>query len=667
MNSPETLQPILDTLLDGVIIIESDGSVFAFNPAASRMFGYSASEILGRNVRDLVPSPHKEQHDHYLEAYRRTGKKKFIGSGPREIVAQHRDGHAIPVELAVNEVRIDNRIMFIGIVRDISERKRTQETIRLERERYELAMRGSTDGLWDWNLLTNEVYFSPRWKEMLGYKDDELPNRLESWSEKVHAEDLTRALAAIQAYVNGDTEEYRIEFRMYHCNGTDVDILSRGVLVRDEQGTPVRLIGTHVDITQQKRMEMLLRESEKRFRTIFDSAQDAMMLVDQTGFIDCNPATLNMFGCPSREEFCALHPGDLSPPHQPDGRDSVSKANEQICIALEQGKSFFEWRHRRYDGEEFSADVLLSAVQFSGRRAVHATVRDITGRKAAEHKLKEAQAQLMQSEKMASIGQLAAGVAHEINNPVGYVNSNLRSLKGYVEDLLMLLQRYEALEETLPDSADKLALAALREKLDIPFLTQDLNDLIRESLEGIDRVKQIVRDLKDFSHVDEATWEWADLHHGINSTLNIVHNELKYKAEVIKEFGDIPQIYCLPSQLNQVFMNLLVNAGHAIGEQGTIHIRTGVLKDDQVWIEIEDSGSGIPPDQLKRIFEPFFTTKEVGKGTGLGLSLAYGIIEKHQGSIEVKSEVGRGTRFRIQLPVESGADPETQGKRPTKS
>ena len=154
--------------------------------------------------------------------------------------------------------------------------------------------------------------------------------------------------------------------------------------------------------------------------------------------------------------------------------------------------------------------------------------------------------------------------------------------------------------------------------------------------------------------MDEATWEIADVHHGINSTLNIVHNELKYKAEVIKEYGELPTIYCLPSQLNQVFMNLLVNAGHALQDKGKIFIRTGVQGGDHVWIEIEDTGAGIPPQNLKRIFEPFFTTKEVGKGTGLGLSLAYGIIEKHQGTIEVDSEQGRGTRFRILLPVGRG-------------
>jgi signal transduction histidine kinase len=171
-----------------------------------------------------------------------------------------------------------------------------------------------------------------------------------------------------------------------------------------------------------------------------------------------------------------------------------------------------------------------------------------------------------------------------------------------------------------------------------------------ESREGINRVKQIVQDLKDFSHVDKAEWQWADLHKGLDSTLNIVNNEIKYKADVVKDYGDIPLVECLYSQLNQVFMNLLVNSAHAIEERGKITLRT-FTKDDWVCVEVADSGKGISAENLHRIFDPFFTTKPVGKGTGLGLSLAYGIVNKHNGRIEVASEVGKGTCFKIWLPV----------------
>ncbi|KAF0191821.1 MAG: hypothetical protein FD165_1544 [Gammaproteobacteria bacterium] len=273
--------------------------------------------------------------------------------------------------------------------------------------------------------------------------------------------------------------------------------------------------------------------------------------------------------------------------------------------------------------------------------------------KRVEVKIKElesAQDQLLQSEKMASIGQLAAGVAHEINNPVGYINSNIGTLKRYVEDLFRMLSAYEGVEPSLPQQ-QRDPVVALKKEIDLNFLKEDIAQLVNESIEGVTRVRQIVQDLKDFSHVDEAEWQWANLHRGIDSTLNIVNNELKYKADVVKEYGDLPDVECIASQLNQVFMNMLVNAAHAIESRGTITVRTGKQGDDWVWAKIMDTGNGIPPDKIKRIFEPFFTTKPVGKGTGLGLSLSYSIVQKHHGRIEVESEAGKGTTFTVWLPV----------------
>lgn len=266
--------------------------------------------------------------------------------------------------------------------------------------------------------------------------------------------------------------------------------------------------------------------------------------------------------------------------------------------------------------------------------------------------LEEAHNQLLQSEKMASIGQLAAGVAHEINNPIGYVNSNFQTLGEYVDDLFSILAAYEAAEAGLPDQQQK-ELADLRQQLDLEYLKTDLSAVVRESQEGIDRVKKIVADLKEFSHPDEGNLTYADLHAGIDSTLNIVANEIKYKADVVREYGSIPFIECFPSQLNQVFMNLFVNAAQAMSDKqrGAIIIRTSCQDEDSILVEIADTGDGIPRENLQRIFDPFFTTKPVGQGTGLGLSLSYGIIKKHGGKIEVSSEMGQGTTFHISLPI----------------
>ncbi|MBU0752678.1 MAG: PAS domain-containing protein [Gammaproteobacteria bacterium] len=293
------------------------------------------------------------------------------------------------------------------------------------------------------------------------------------------------------------------------------------------------------------------------------------------------------------------------------------------------------------------------------------TVLDITARKQVEDalhrekadqaalikRLEEAHNQLLQSEKMASIGQLAAGVAHEINNPIGFVSANLGSLGKYVEQLFAVLAAYEAVRVQLPADSQAVAdVAAAEKEADLAYLKEDIPALLKESLDGITRVRRIVQDLKDFSHVDSGEWQWADLHQGLDSTLNVVNNEIKYKAEVVKEYGDLPRVECLGSQINQVFMNLLVNAAHAIQERGVITVRTGSAG-EEVWVEVADTGSGIPPDNLKRIFDPFFTTKPIGKGTGLGLSLSYGIVQKHHGRIEVSSELGKGTTFRVTLPV----------------
>jgi len=264
-------------------------------------------------------------------------------------------------------------------------------------------------------------------------------------------------------------------------------------------------------------------------------------------------------------------------------------------------------------------------------------------------KYEDAQQQLLQSEKLAAIGQLAAGVAHEINNPIGFVNSNLGTLKTYIGHLLDVVAAYEAVAQ----GADVELLATARQKADLEFLREDLPALLSESQDGLGRVTKIVQDLKDFSRVDQSGRQLADLNAALESTLNVVWNEIKYKAEVVRELGEIPVVDCIPAQINQVFMNLLVNAAHAIEQKGTIFVRSGVA-DEGVWFEVEDTGKGMSDAVMKRIFEPFFTTKAVGQGTGLGLSISYDIIVKrHGGKLDVSSVEKKGTRFRIWLPKSS--------------
>ncbi|MDR7269323.1 PAS domain S-box-containing protein [Pelomonas saccharophila] len=271
--------------------------------------------------------------------------------------------------------------------------------------------------------------------------------------------------------------------------------------------------------------------------------------------------------------------------------------------------------------------------------------------KQTNNRLEEAQNQLLQAEKMASIGQLAAGVAHEINNPIGFVSSNLGSLRGYVQPVFALL---ELLKKTPADELPgdvRAELDRVDAAVDLSFVQEDLPQLLDESEEGLSRVKKIVQDLKDFSRVDHADWQDADLNAGLDSTLNVVMNEVKYKAEIRKDYAVLPPVHCIAAQLNQVFMNLIVNAAHAIKERGTITLATRA-EGDWVCIEVADTGSGMSEEVKRRIFEPFFTTKPVGQGTGLGLSLSFSIVQKHGGRIEVDSEPGVGTRFAVWIPLQ---------------
>ena len=280
----------------------------------------------------------------------------------------------------------------------------------------------------------------------------------------------------------------------------------------------------------------------------------------------------------------------------------------------------------------------------------------------ANDRIQKNQSQLVQSEKKASLGQLAAGVAHEINNPVGFVMSNLSSLTQYVAVFRGLLSAYEkagaAIEGgRISEAQESLAqVAAISEKEDLAFVLEDVGHLLAESVDGMQRIKEIVQGLKSFARVDEAKLKESNINDGIEATLKVIWNELKYKCEVKKNLAPLPAIRCYPGQLNQVFMNLLINAAQAIPERGTITI-TSEATDKDIVICISDTGQGIPPENLSKLFTPFFTTKPVGKGTGLGLSISYGVVQKHNGTIGVVSQMGQGTTFTIRLPL-SGVEHE---------
>jgi signal transduction histidine kinase len=318
--------------------------------------------------------------------------------------------------------------------------------------------------------------------------------------------------------------------------------------------------------------------------------------------------------------------------------------------------TFLETVNATYSQADKDRYLVERSIEISSRemQSLNAALRSYL--ESSNESVKESRNQLMLSEKMASLGQLAAGVAHEINNPVSFLISNLDRLSEYAQFFKSLWQSYDELEQSVAagDSGNGRILLARIEELkkngDFTFMREDVHNLVLESTEGAYRVKEIVRNLKSFARADEPEMREADLNEGIEATLKMVWSELKYKCNLTKNLGPLPKIKCHPGRLNQVFMNILVNAGQAIPKHGDIHV-SSIHEGDQIVVRISDTGGGIPPAGLTKLFTPFFTTKPLGQGTGLGLSISYGIVKNHGGEIKVESEVGKGTTFSVFLPV----------------
>ncbi|MBT1072052.1 PAS domain-containing sensor histidine kinase [Pelotalea chapellei] len=420
-------------------------------------------------------------------------------------------------------------------------------------------------------------------------------------------------------------------------------------------------------IKKLKEEKEALTLSEQRFATAFNASPESTSITRLADglFLEVNEAFSRTTGF-EREEVIGKTSLDLQLwPAKEDRvkmlqhlkRDGVV-SNLEVQLRIKSGKV---------------ATMLLSAVPFDfyGEPSILLTHRDITEKKEVERRLqkkqaqllenheelatayeqlKTAQTQMLQQEKMASIGLLSAGVAHELNNPIAFVASNLSTLEKYVSRMSTFISMQHEKYALSLSPEDLKDLEDGKKALKLDKIMGDIGELIQESKDGAERVRSIVLDLKSFSREGVVQSSAANLNDCLQSTLNIVWNELKYSATVKKEFGDIPITMCNPQQLNQVFLNLIVNASHAIENKGEIAIKTW-HESGSIFVTIADNGCGIPPSIKEKIFEPFFTTKEVGKGTGLGLSITYDIIKKHNGEITVESEVGKGTAFTIRIPV----------------
>ena len=401
-------------------------------------------------------------------------------------------------------------------------------------------------------------------------------------------------------------------------------------------------------VTGSPRHSLRSSAGDKGLRAAFDTAISGFALLDHQGRIcRSNAALANML---------AVNVAELTGRFLIDcvATDDREKAKSMLVQLQIPGTEPVRLSLKCWgaDGVDVWTDCNIARVDARSAKGFVVEMQDVSAWRQSADELVWAEAQLVQQERMASIGQLAAGVAHEINNPLGYVHSNLGTLSNYLRDVLRVIEAYEEAEPAeTSETPAWIAVRSVKRSVDLEYVRKDMLDLVAESQEGVRRMEKIVGDLKDLSRAEpDDDWALADLHRGLDSTLNIVNNEIKYKAIVEKEYGDLPRVECRSSQLNQVFMNLLVNASQAIAERGIIRVVTGV-QGSEVWVDIIDNGVGIAPELMARIFDPFFTTKPIGTGTGLGLSLSYRIVQRHRGRIEVDSKPGQGTRFRVWLPI----------------
>ncbi|QDU78482.1 Sporulation kinase E [Polystyrenella longa] len=397
-------------------------------------------------------------------------------------------------------------------------------------------------------------------------------------------------------------------------------------------------------------LEGELNQFEQRTRLILDTAAEAFVSIDGDGtIVDWNVSAEKIFGFQTQEIVGKNITETIVPERY---RQQVAEALLLFKKSPRLSESLrkFESTALKKDGHEVPITLSLNVVELETTHLIAGFACDISKRCDLE-------SQLIQSEKMASLGHLAAGVAHEINNPVGFVTSNVATLVEYIEVFKEVITLQTEALEGVGSADDSLLSAQLKkieqykQKEDYEYLKGDIDDLISESTEGLIRVKEIVQNLKTFARVDDAETKEANINDCLDATLKVIWNEIKYNCELVQNYGDLPPLRCYPGQLNHVFMNLLVNAAHAIQERGTIVVTTKA-DDKQILVSIRDDGHGIEPEHLPQLFTPFFTTKPVGKGTGLGLSIAYGIIQKHKGMIDVKTEIGKGTTFTVELPFE---------------
>ncbi|MCK5149133.1 PAS domain S-box protein [bacterium] len=704
-DSEEKFKAVSSSALDAIIMMDYDGNISFWNNAAQKIFGYTADETKGRNLHTLLtPKRYRDAQEKAFPIFLKTGKGKAIGK-VLEMEAIRKNGEVFPVELSLSAVQLHGVWNGVGIIRDISEGKRVEEEVRRRTVQAELIYEVSkqvSSKLELTDLLAEIVtgiysafgYYSVMIFMKDGAKGDLVMQAIAGGYADVFLKDLQIAVgegmigqAALTGesqlaedvtlnphYVRKADERTKSELSVPVKSGGEVigvlDLQSNEANAFNE--TDIILMKTLVsqiavaienaylfkevkkDLEKRKEAEDDLKKAQVELIQILNTTAEGIRVIDKNLNISkANRIFLEMLNMKEEDVIGKKCHQILSCSLCHTMNCPLFMFNEDIT------HTEHDLRMNKLDKQYFDTLLHISPFRDANGRllGIVESIRDVTDRKDLE-------TQLVQAQKLESIGQLAAGIAHEINTPTQYVGDNTRFLKDSFDDILNLFTQYQDflqvvkagnIHQPLIDELEKTI-----DETDVSYLMDEIPKAIEQSLEGIGRITHIVQAMKEFSHPGAQEKTRVDINKAIETTITVARNEWKYVAEMNINFSSgLPTVPCLQDEFNQVILNLITNAAHAIGDvvgdesgkKGVISITT-CLKEEWLEIRITDTGSGIPTAVKAKIFDPFFTTKETGKGTGQGLAISYNVIvKKHGGSLTFETEEGKGTTFIIHLPL----------------
>lgn len=618
-ESEEKFRIISTSALDAIIMIDNDGLITFWNPAAEEMFGYAEADIMGKDVHSILsPQQYHEAQRKAFPDWQHTGEGDAVGK-ILELSALRSDGSEFPIEITLASVKLQDHWHGVATIRDITSRKKAEQDLRDSEERACTILNSVHTGIIVVDALTHEIIdVNPIAAELIGLPGEQIIGQIchrflcPSEEGKCPISDLGHPV---------DNEE-RVLLR---ADGSQIPILK--TVTRVTLSGRDCLLECFVDISENKRVVEVLKMNGERLRAIFEGSYDAIMLLTDKGFFDCNQRTLEMFGFMSREDFIKTHPSDLSPPFQPDGESSLELSMKHIHTAYQKGSERFEWIHRRTDGEDFPAEVLLSAFDFVDGKVLQATVHDITRRKEVEEALKKAKEEAERANLAKS--QFLANMSHEIRTPMNSIIGFSELLKGRMTD-------------------------------------EKSREYLQGILTGGKNLLGLIEDILDLSKIEagkmEIHWEPADPHIfcAEMSQIFAVRTAEKGIEFLIEVSHELPRGLMLDEvRMRQILLNLIGNAVK-FTENGYVklHVRTADFRADRSVVdlifEIEDTGIGIPESQQEMIFESFQqqegqSTRRFG-GTGLGLTITKRLVEMMGGSVSLMSSPGKGSLFTVKLP-----------------